>query len=212
MTTSKRRYLPAAGWKWLLPIYDPYVRLLGWDAVRRRLLDQIKFEPGHRLLDLGCATGTLVVDVKQSHPDVAVVGLDPDPEALTRAGRKAIRAGVKLHLIRGFSDQLPFVDACFDRVACTGMFSLLSLAEKETTLREVCRVLRPGGSFHLLDVVKMPLGGSLYRRVWRSVRDSQVCTEHQIVALLDQSGLTAARKTGQHPFWLWPVATYRASR
>jgi hypothetical protein len=46
----------------------------------------------------------------------------------------------------------------------------------------------------------------------QKTRDFQVCTERQIVALLDQSGLKAAGKTGQHRFWLWPVATYRASR
>jgi ubiquinone/menaquinone biosynthesis C-methylase UbiE len=152
------------------------------------------------------------VVVKQLHPDVAVVGLDPDPKALARAARKALRAGVKVHFNRGYADQLPYADAAFDRVSCTGMFSLLPLAEKETTLLEVRRVLRPGGSFHLLDLVKMPIGSSLYRRVWRPVRGFQVCTEDQIVALMGQAGLTGARKTGQHPFWLWPLARYRASR
>jgi len=78
----RRAYLPAAGCDWFLPIYDPYVKLLGWDVVRATLLEQMDLAPGQRVLDIGCATGTLVVVVKQRHPDVAVVGLDPDPEAL----------------------------------------------------------------------------------------------------------------------------------
>jgi len=89
-----------------LPIYDPYAKLLGWDAVRSTLLKQMDLAPGQRVLDIGCATGTLLVLVKQLHPDVAAVGLDPDPKALARAARKALRAGVKVHFNRGFSDRL----------------------------------------------------------------------------------------------------------
>jgi ubiquinone/menaquinone biosynthesis C-methylase UbiE len=217
MTTSKRRYLPAGGWDWFLPFYDPYVKLLGWDAVRSTLLEQMDLAPGQRVLDIGCATGTLVVVVKQLHPDLAVVGLDPDPKALARAARKAHRAAVKVHFNRGFSDQLPYGDASFDRVSCTGMFSLLPLAEKETTLREVRRVLRPGGSFHLFDGVKNPLGSSLLWRLLQvrlrqTSQRFQVCTEEQTVALMREAGLADARKTGEHPFWLWPLASYRAYR
>jgi ubiquinone/menaquinone biosynthesis C-methylase UbiE len=215
--TIRRTYLPAAGWDWALPIYDPYAKLLGWDAVRSTLLEQMDLAPGRRVLDIGCATGSLVVVVKQLHPDVAVVGLDPDPKALARAARKALRAGVKVHFNRGFSDQLPYADASFDRVSCTGMFSLLPLAEKGTTLREVRRVLRPGGSFHLFDMVKNPPGSSLcWRLLQVRLRQPsqrfQVCTEEQTVALMREAGLVDARKTGQHPFWLWPLASYRASR
>jgi ubiquinone/menaquinone biosynthesis C-methylase UbiE len=141
-----------------------------------------------------------------------VVGLDPDPNALARAARKALRAGVKAHFTRGFSDQLPYAEASFDRVACMGMFSLLPPAEKETTLGEVRRVLRPGGSFHLFDLVKMPWGSSLWARLLPSAQGFQVCSEEQTVALMRQAGLTDPRKTGEHAFWLWPFAIYRAYR
>jgi ubiquinone/menaquinone biosynthesis C-methylase UbiE len=215
--TIRRSYLPAAGVHWALPIYDPYARLLGWDAVRSTLLEQMDLAPGQRVLDIGCATGTLLVVVKQRHPDVFVVGLDPDPKALARAARKALRAGVKVHFNRGFSDQLPYADASFDRVSCTGMFSLLPLAEKETTLGEVRRVLRPGGSFHLFDMARNPLGSSLWLpllRVWlrQPGQDVRVCTKDQTVALMREAGFADARKTGEHPFWVWPLASYRASR
>jgi ubiquinone/menaquinone biosynthesis C-methylase UbiE len=215
--TTRRTYLPAAGVHWLLPIYDPYARLLGWDAVRSTLLEQMDLAPGQRVLDIGCATGTLVVLVKQLHPDVAVVGLDPDPKALAEGARKAHRAAVKVHFNRGFSDQLPFADGSFDRVSMTGLFSLLPPTEKGTTLREIRRVLRPGGSFHLFDMVKNPLGHSLWLpllRMWlrQPGQHLQVCTEDETVALMCQAGLVNGRKTGQHAFWLWPLASYRASR
>ncbi len=215
--TVRRRYLPAAGWDWLLPIYDPYGKLLGMDEVRRRLLDQMDLAPGQRALDIGCATGTLVVLLKQLHPGITVTGLEPDPNALARAARQARRAGVAVRFRRGFSDQLPFVDGSFDRVSITFMFSLLPLVEKETTLCEVRRVLRPGGSFHLFDMVRNPPLSSLswrwlQARLGQSGQRFQVCTEEEIVALMHRAGLTDARKTGEHPFWLWPLARYRASR
>ncbi len=214
---TRRRYLPAAGVHSLLPIFDPCVRLLGGDAARGKVLEEMDVAAGQRVLDIGCGTGTLLVQLKQSHPGVDAVGLDPDPGALALAARKALRAGVKVRFNRGFSDQLPYADASFDRVSCTGMFSLLPPGEKETTLREVRRVLKPGGSFHLFDMVKNPVGSSLWfplLRLWlrQPGQRFEVCTADETLALMRQAGLTEARKTGEYPFWLWPVATYRAYR
>ncbi len=91
------------------------------------------------------------------------------------------------------------------------MFNLLSLAEKQATLREVRRALRPGGSFHLLDLARQPPLTSLSARAF-NLPGFQVSVEEQMVALLEQAGLTGARKTGQHRLWLWPLASYRAER
>src|SRR2546430_13790941 len=97
MMGSSRTYLPAAGHDWSSPLYDPIVKLLGGDAARKALLEQAALRPGQRVLDVGCGTGTLATLIKQLYPDVEVVGLDPDPEALARARRKAARAGAVEH-------------------------------------------------------------------------------------------------------------------
>jgi ubiquinone/menaquinone biosynthesis C-methylase UbiE len=54
---------------------------------KRQLVSQAKIEKGHRVLDLGCGTGTLTILIKQTHPEAAVVGLDGDAKVLeiTRA-------------------------------------------------------------------------------------------------------------------------------
>jgi SAM-dependent methyltransferase len=99
---SSRTYLPAAGRDWRLPLYDPLVKLLGGDAARRALLDEAALRPGQRVLDVGCGTGTLATLIKQLHPEVGVVGLDPDPKALARARRKAARTAVRVQFDQGF--------------------------------------------------------------------------------------------------------------
>jgi ubiquinone/menaquinone biosynthesis C-methylase UbiE len=147
----EKAYLPAAGHDWLLPLYDPLVKVLGGNTARRILLDQATVRPGHRVLDIGCGTGTLAMLIKRLHPDVDVVGLDPDPKALARAKRKAERSAVSIRLDQGFSHELPYPEASFDRVFSTFMFHHLMGDEREKTLYEVRRVLTPGGSLHMLD-------------------------------------------------------------
>jgi ubiquinone/menaquinone biosynthesis C-methylase UbiE len=140
---SGKTYLPAAGHDWLLPLYDPFVKLFGGDIARITLLDQATVGPGHRVLDIGCGTGTFTTLIKRLYPDVNVVGLDPDPKALARAKRKAERAAVSIRLDQGFSDELPYPDASFDRVFSTFMFHHLQMDEKEKTLLS-CEKVREG--------------------------------------------------------------------
>jgi SAM-dependent methyltransferase len=147
----ERRYLPAASLDILLPVYDPIMRLLGFTPALAPLVAQAALEPGMRVLDLGCGTGTLAVLITAAHPGVEVTGLDPDPRALARAARKAARANVAVRFDRGFGDALPYPDAAFDRVFSSMMFHHLPPDEQAGVLAEARRVLTPGGRLELLD-------------------------------------------------------------
>lgn len=151
MSDSARSYIPAAGRDWLLPFYDPLQWLLGGQRIRRAMLDAAALRPGMRVLDVGCGTGSLVAELARSWPEVVVTGLDPDPLALARARGKLERAGREARLDEGFADDLPYPEASFDRVFSSFMFHHLSREVKEGMLREVRRVLAPGGALHLVD-------------------------------------------------------------
>ncbi len=144
-------YMPAMGRDRLLPLYDPFTRLVGVPRVHRRLALQAAVEPGHRVLEIGCGTGNLALRVQRMHPAADVVGLDPDPLALARARRKAERAGLPVRWDPGTGGDLPYPDESLDRVLSAFMFHHLDEAEKRRTLAEVRRVLRPGGQLHLVD-------------------------------------------------------------
>jgi ubiquinone/menaquinone biosynthesis C-methylase UbiE len=144
-------FIPAAGHDWLLPLYDPLCRLLGTHRHRERLLDAAALRAGDRVLDLGCGTGALSLQAKARAPRAHVTGLDPDAKALTRARAKAARAGVEVSWQQGFGDALPFADASFDRVVSSLVFHHLTSDGRRATLREIARVLAPGGTLHVLD-------------------------------------------------------------
>jgi ubiquinone/menaquinone biosynthesis C-methylase UbiE len=195
MSDGQKTYLPAAGQDWLLPLYDPLVRLLGADTARRALLDQAAVRSGHRVLDIGCGTGTLALLIKRLHPDVNVVGLDPDPKALARAKRKAERSAVSIRFDQGFSNELPYPEASFDRVFSTFMFHHLMVDQKEKTLYEVRRVLTPGGSLHLLDFTATEAGGHgpLMRYFYSSHRLKDNTVE-RILTLMNRAGLLSCKR------------------
>jgi ubiquinone/menaquinone biosynthesis C-methylase UbiE len=151
MTRSERQYLPAAGHDWFLPLYDPLTRVLGVDSARGALLEQAALRPGFSVLDVGCGTGTLAVSIKRQHPQVDVIGVDPDPRALERAKRKAKQAGVSVRFDQGFGDALGYADRRFDRVFSSMMFHHLESHEQQSLLLEIRRVLKPDGRLELLD-------------------------------------------------------------
>jgi len=151
MTTSTRTYLPAAGRDAFLPFYDTITALLGADRERAVAIEYAGLKNGDKVLDIGCGTGTLAVLIKRLYPQVEVAGLDPDPKALGRARRKAERADVAVQFEQGFADKMNHGSASFDVVLSSFMFHHLKPEEKVGTLREVRRVLKPGGRLLLLD-------------------------------------------------------------
>ena len=152
MKSSSNSYIPALRYHLLTRLYDPLVRITTRENVfKQALVRQAQIQSGHRVLDLGCGTGTLAMMVKQAHPGIDVVGLDADPEALNLARRKLEGAGVEVQLDQGLASALPYPADWFDKVISSLFFHHLRSETKQEAMREVFRVLRPGGELHIVD-------------------------------------------------------------
>jgi len=210
-TASQRTYLPAAGRDSLLPLYDLMTRLMGADQARRGLLDQAQIRPGHRILDIGCGTGSLSIQLKRLYPETNVVGLDPDPKALARASRKAERAAVSIQFDLGFGDELPYPEASFDRVLSSLMFHHVPTDEKGKTVRAIRRVLKPGGELHMLDFEGPEKGAhGMLSRLLHSSQRLKDNSESRVLHFMTEAGFAEPRKVGHRAMFFGHIAYYRA--
>lgn len=150
-TAAKHDYIPAFGKDALLPFYDLLTRVLGMSRAYDELVAHAELADGLRVLEIGCGTGNVTVRAKRAAPGADVVASDPDPLALARAQRKARRlTGIRFE--RAYAQQLPFADGEFDRALSSMMLHHLDDDVKAGALAEVYRVLRPGGSLHIVDI------------------------------------------------------------
>ena len=148
----KHGYIPALRFHWLTPAYDAVVRLTTRERrFKRTLIEQAGLSQGQRVLDLACGSGTLAILVKRRFPDIEMLGIDGDPAILARARRKALSAGTDIGFELGFSHELPFPDGHFDCVMSSLFFHHLGYEDKGRAIREILRVLKPGGQVHVAD-------------------------------------------------------------
>lgn len=210
MSDTARSYIPAAGRDWLLPFYDPLQWLLGGHVQRRGMVAEAEIRPGMRVLDVGCGTGSLVVELKRTQADVAVTGLDPDPLALGRARAKLERAGLSVRLDEGFADALPYPEASFERVFSSYMFHHLERDVKEGMLREVRRVLAPGGALHLVDFGGEAHDHGLLARFFHTHDDLKDNFGGAIPDLMRSAGFADVREVSRKRTILGRVTHYEA--
>jgi len=132
----------------IAPVYDLMNRVMtvGLDQRWRRLAVGEVVWPGDRVLDACCGTGDLAVQAERRGG--RVVGLDFSPRMLERAHHKS----GTIEWVQGDALALPFSDEEFD--AATVGFGVRNLADLEGGLRELARVLRPGGKVAVLEITR----------------------------------------------------------
>lgn len=216
-TPPGEHYIPALAYRWLTPLYDPVVQWTTRErAFKTALLKQADLRAGTRVLDLGCGTATLTLLAKGACPDADVVGLDGDPEILERARNKARRAGAVLSFDRAMSHQMPYADGHFDTVLSSLFFHHLTRDAKMATLREVHRVLKPGGTLHVADWGKAanPLMRALFVLV--QLLDGFETTGDNVAGLLpafmSECGFTNVAETRRFATPLGTIALYAAHK
>jgi demethylmenaquinone methyltransferase/2-methoxy-6-polyprenyl-1,4-benzoquinol methylase len=133
----------------IAPVYDVMNRVMtaGLDVRWRRLAAEAAVRKGDRVLDAACGTGDLAIaDVKAGAG--RVTGLDFSEQMLARARKK----NASIEWIQGDMLALPFADETFD--AATVGFGVRNVEDLALGLRELRRVLRPGGRLAILEITQ----------------------------------------------------------
>jgi demethylmenaquinone methyltransferase / 2-methoxy-6-polyprenyl-1,4-benzoquinol methylase len=133
----------------IAPVYDAmnHVMTAGLDRRWRRETAQAVVSPGDRVLDACCGTGDLALaDLRAG--GARVTGLDFSEQMLERARAKSS----EIDWVQGDALALPFADGSFD--AATVGFGVRNLDDLESGLRELRRVLRPGGRVGILEITR----------------------------------------------------------
>jgi ubiquinone/menaquinone biosynthesis C-methylase UbiE len=119
---------------------------------RQMIADQAQLQPGERVLDVGCGTGTLALVAKEHVGETGrVVGIDPSRQMIARARWKMDKAGLSLDFHLGVIEQLAFPDQSFDVVLCSLMIHHVPDDLKRQGLAEMARVLTSGGRLLIVD-------------------------------------------------------------
>jgi demethylmenaquinone methyltransferase / 2-methoxy-6-polyprenyl-1,4-benzoquinol methylase len=149
-------------------VYDLMNRLMtgGLDRRWRRFAaSQVALGSGERALDIGTGTGDLAVAVAHvGDAGSTVVGIDFTPEMLRRARSKVERLGLagRITFQQGDGERLDFPDNSFD--ACCSAFVVRNLTDLSGGLREMLRVVRPGGRVVCLEISHPP--GAVFGRLF----------------------------------------------
>lgn len=136
-------------------LYDFSTSLVGMGPegpLRRTMLELSDLKPGEKVLDAGCGTGAFAIAAKNAVGARGEVhGIDASLGMVEFAVRKADRAGVEATFKQSLIEKIDYGDSSFDVVTNTFVLHHLPGEVKREALREIHRVLKPGGRFVALD-------------------------------------------------------------
>ena len=125
------------------------------DVMRRQIIPPItrflREEKATRILDVACGTGRTLHQLLRSHPSLKVWGIDLSPAYVKVAKQRAPEATVAVEN----AEHLPFADGAFDVVTSVYLFHELPRNARRNVVREMVRVLRPGGLLVIEDSAQL---------------------------------------------------------
>jgi demethylmenaquinone methyltransferase/2-methoxy-6-polyprenyl-1,4-benzoquinol methylase len=144
---ARELFAPLAG------TYDRYANVLSFGQDprwRSFLVSRLNVAPGETVLDVGCGTAAVAVEVARDH-GCRVVGVDQSPEMLAEGRGRVGAAGLgdRIELREARAEELPFEDAAFDGLTFT--YLLRYVDDPAATMRELARVVKPGGGIAMLE-------------------------------------------------------------
>ena len=138
-----------------VPQYDIFASLMGLGvngSNSRMIIEMSKIKPGDKILDVGCGTGDLTLTAKKyAGASGSAYGIDPSPEGIDIARKKARRSGAEVVFEVGLIEKIAYPDAAFDVVIRRLVIHHLPDDLKRQGFREIYRVLKPGGLVFIAD-------------------------------------------------------------
>jgi ubiquinone/menaquinone biosynthesis C-methylase UbiE len=159
--------------RWSETYEDSWLQRILFDRVQNARLDLVAMEniPG-TILNIGCGTGLLLHKLKERWPKAQLVGIDPSEGMVGKARQLIPEATLYVSMV----ESIPLPDNSIDLITST--ISFHHWADQLQGLREVARVLRPGGRFFLADIVSP-----------KFLHHGQPRTQAEIRSMFDQAGL-----------------------
>ena len=155
--TETKGLILKGGWRYDLMEWfiDTFMFRSQMRELRQRTATLARIQPREQVLDVGCGTGTLAMEVARRVGRAGrVAGVDPGTEQIARARAKAARRHVPIEFQIGVIEQLAFPDQTFDVVLSTLMMHHLPPPLKRQGLAEIARVLKPGGRLVIADFTR----------------------------------------------------------
>jgi demethylmenaquinone methyltransferase/2-methoxy-6-polyprenyl-1,4-benzoquinol methylase/phosphoethanolamine N-methyltransferase len=160
-------------------------------VLRRRTVELAEIAPGERVLDVGCGPGRLAIAAAIVAGAAGETrGIDPAPEMVELARRKAARAGVRAQFDVGVIEKLPYPDGHFDVVLSSLMLHHLPDELKRRGFAEARRVIRPGGRLVAVEFGATPGDGIGHVICVLGLRTGWDHAEH-LRAMFREAGFTA---------------------
>ncbi|MCW2993689.1 MAG: methylase involved in ubiquinone/menaquinone biosynthesis [Conexibacter sp.] len=147
--TTERAFTPALGRVAPVRFYDAVAALTRERRWRGLVVAHVAPRPGEAIVDVGCGTGSLALLLARVQPAARIVGVDPDPDVLAVARRKADAAGVVVDWRVGMGDALEEVGA--DVVVSSLVLHQCPPAMKRAILAAMHAALAPGGRLVIAD-------------------------------------------------------------